>query len=93
MRIIWSNKSLADIENIFNYIKLDNKKKAGEFILEIREKINLLKDFPEIGKCSALFNENNNIREFVLHKNYLVSYKVKKEEIQVLQVWQARKGM
>lgn len=91
MKIIWSNKSLADIENIFNYIKQDNNKKAKEFILEIREKINLLKDFPEIGKASLLFDENNNIREFVMHKNYLVSYRVLEKEIQVLQVWQARK--
>jgi toxin ParE1/3/4 len=87
MKITWSKRSILDIDNIFNYVKLDSYNNAKYFILEIKEKTSILSDFPELGKVSSVNRDCKNLREIVIHKNYIVTYLLKKEEIEIIHVW------
>ena len=49
--LIYSKSSLSDIENIKDFISSDSVSNANGFIKNIRERITLLKKYPEIGTC------------------------------------------
>ena len=49
VKLIYSNASLRDIENIKEFISTDSVSKANRFIKSIRERITLLKQHPEAG--------------------------------------------
>ncbi len=89
MKITWSKRSISDIDNIFNYIKKDSEINAKSFICEIRDKVSVLVNFPELGKPSPVNFEDKRFRELVIHKNYIVTYILKKEnkELEILHVW------
>jgi addiction module RelE/StbE family toxin len=94
MKITWSKRSLLDIGNIFNYIKKDSEKYAKDFISEIRDKVNILENFPEIGKVSIVSDQNKNLRELIINKNYIVTYylKIESDEVEIIQVWHTKRN-
>ena len=83
MRIVWSRRALSDLSRIANHIALDKPLAATEFALAVRDKVSRLRDFPLLGRTGAY----QDTRELVVHKNYLVTYRVRADEVQVLQVW------
>lgn len=85
MVVRWLNRALADLANITTYIERHNPEAARALAQSIREKTNRLALFPFLGRAS----ERPDIRELVVHKNYLVSYRIRRETIEVLQVWRA----
>jgi len=85
MVVRWLNRALRDLVNITAYIERDNPEAARALARSIREKTNRLASFPFLGRAS----ERRDIRELVVHKNYLVSYRIRPESIEVLQVWHA----
>jgi addiction module RelE/StbE family toxin len=92
-KIVWSRRSLLDIENIFTFISKDNESAAILFVKELKEKVKLLSSLPELGRLSpfnsgySVHSNGNELRELIIHKNYLVTYRVKDSQIQILQVW------
>ena len=82
VEIRWSIDALEDLESIASYIEQDSPEKANELVTEIFEKVEMLKDFPHIGR---IFSERNNerIRELI-HKNYRIVYEIKNNIIEIL---------
>lgn len=74
-RIVWRPIAEADLDNIVDYIAQDNPIKAGEFGQELRDKTFLLALHPKLGRTGRpglpAF-----VRELVVHRNYLVFYRV-----------------
>ena len=62
---------------------MDKPMAATEFVSAISEKVERLSEFPLMGRTGAY----QDTRELVVHRNYLVTYRVRADEVQVLQVW------
>ena len=82
MIVKWTKTALKNLESIADHIGQDNYERAKIFVQELREKTNSLKDFPNIGKAGRVFGT----RELVLHKNYMVIYRVKDNSVQITRV-------
>jgi len=83
MQVRWTKRALSDLARIVEYIALDKPAAAGKLAAEIREKTERLKDFPYMGRSSS----GMDLREFVVHRHYLVTYRIRPDWIEVLQVW------
>lgn len=79
----WSTRALRSLDNIGDHIARDNPDRARRFVQEVFQKIDDLASFPFLGRASEL----SDVRELVVDKHYLVSYRVRPEEVEVLQVW------
>lgn len=58
---------------------------AATFVAELRDKVALLERFPFLGRVGV----RDGTREFVVHRNYLVSCRVRADAVEVLQLWHA----
>ncbi len=85
MELRWLRRALGDLDRIAAYIAQDNPQAAHELVQAIREKTSHLFEFPFLGRAS----ERTDIRELVVHEHYLVSYRIRREAIEILQVWHA----
>ena len=83
MKVRWSRRALADLARIADRIALDKPLAADEFVRALRQKVERLSQFPLLGR-SGVYQDT---RELVAHKNYLVTYRLRGDEVQVLQVW------
>ena len=50
-RLIWTEPALQDLEQIADYIALDNVSAAKKLVCKVFEKADLLQDFPEMCPC------------------------------------------
>lgn len=82
MEIRWTRRALENLEQIAAYIGTDNPVRARTFVGEIKEKTELLRQFPALGRPGRV----PGTRELVVHENYVVPYRVKDGVIQVLRV-------
>lgn len=85
MKIIYSLQAKQQLYSIKEYISVDNKKTAIEYLSKIKNKIELLGHYPYIGKVNSTFNLNN-IRDFVVF-GYKIIYKINKENILILAIY------
>ncbi len=74
--------ALDDLESIASYIEQDSPEKADNLVSGIFEKVDMLKNFPHLGR---IFSERNDdrIRE-IIYKNYRIVYEIKNEIIEIL---------
>ena len=79
----WSRRALADLDRIARRIAADKPLAAAEFVAGVRTSVERLTIFPMLGRAGALVDT----RELVAHRNYLVTYRLRGDEVQLLQVW------
>lgn len=86
VEIKWTNHAILDLKDIFDYIAKDSKKYAYHQTQKIREKTNLLKKTPRIGKNVPELKRDD-IRELI-EGNYRIIYKIKNiERIDIVSVF------
>lgn len=85
MKIIYSKQAKDQLYSIKEYIAQDNKVVAIEYLSRIKHKIEMLKDYPYIGKINTTFNMEY-IREFVVF-GYKVIYKINKKSLTILAIY------
>ncbi len=85
MVVKWLTRALNDLATITAYIERDNPDAARRLAQDIREQTKRLAAFPFMGRAS----DRQDVRELVAHKNYLVSYRIRRDTIEILQVWHA----
>ncbi len=68
-----------------DYIAQDNPKAATKLLKQIRTSVKLLQRHPFMGRRT----EFEGVRELVVHANYLVSYRVSSDTVEILQLWHA----
>ena len=78
----WTRKALENLDQIAAYIAQDNPARASSFIGEIKEKTELLAQFPALGRPGRV----PGTRELVVHENYVVPYRVKGDTVQIIRV-------
>lgn len=78
----WSRRALTDIARIVDYIARDKPGAAQELAIAIRAQAEHLRLHPYLGRESL-----PGVRELIVHRNYLLSYRIKPGRIEILQVW------
>lgn len=85
MRIRWIDLATRKLLQVGEYIAQDNPKAATKLLKQIRQTVKLLQRNPFMGRRT----EFKGVRELVVHANYLVSYRVSNDTVEILQVWHA----
>lgn len=77
----------TDLDNIVDYIAQDNLTRAEEFGQELRAKVLLLAQYPELGRKRRPGMQDW-LRELIVHKNYIIFYRVLDEShtVEILRV-------
>lgn len=81
-KIIWSLKSVKNLDEISEYISKDSPLYAPVFIQKIINSVERLKEFPKSGRIVPEFN-NKNIREVIFH-NYRIVYRIKNNYVEIV---------
>ena len=85
MKIVWTRRALHDLGRIADHIAFDNPSAASRLVEDISTKAMNLERFPLIGRIGGY----QDTRELVVHRNYLLTYRVRSDQVQILQVWHA----
>ena len=79
----WLASALRSLDEIAGFIARDSPERARALAQEILERTEGLARFPFAGRAGELMD----VRELVVHRNHLVSYRLVGETVEVLQVW------
>ena len=92
--ITWRSMAADDLEGIVDYIAADNPLRAEEFGQELREKVLNLADHPKLGRKGRP-GLPAWVRELVVHRNYIVFYRVLEQSstVEILRVRHAAQQM
>jgi addiction module RelE/StbE family toxin len=84
-KIVWTEQSVFDLKDIFDYISKDSKRYAENQVRRIKEKTFILKTLPKSGRTVPELGINQ-IRELI-EWNYRIVYRlVNNEYIEILTV-------
>ena len=86
-QIIWSPRSLRDVESIRDYIAQDSPRIADLVVRRIVKSVERLEAFPESGRTVPERNDPE-IRE-VISKPYRVVYRSREGNVEVITVFRA----
>jgi addiction module RelE/StbE family toxin len=85
-RLEWRPLAEADLFEILEYIGLDNPDAALELVQMIHTKAEGLRSRPTLYRVGRM----RSTREMVVHRNYIVFYRVSDEAVTILRVKHAR---
>lgn len=86
MRIVYTDKSIADLTRLRDFITQWNPRSAGRIAKKLVVRIKHLKRFPEMGKPVAEAPDPNVIRDFFFGR-YIVRYAVHADVVAILRIW------
>ncbi len=78
-KIRWTNESEKWLQEIYNYIAQDNVNSAHEVVLGIFKKVQILKEFPQVGYLYKVVSEGE-IR-ILLYGHYRIAYLLRSEKM------------
>ena len=84
VKLQYSKPALTDLHNIFLYISNDSVRNAKRFIHALKERIKILKAYPEIGK--PVFPQRFPYIRQVLHKSYRIIYSYQTNSVIILAI-------
>ena len=82
MALKWTRTALRSLDEIAEYIHQENPNRATSFVVELRQSTARLTAFPGMGKAGRV----PGTRELVVHKNYLVIYRVREDAVEILRL-------
>lgn len=83
MKLKWTLGALVDLQRILDYIEKDNPQAAHTLAAGFKLTAEHLTRHPFIGRRGEL----EGTRELMLHRNYLLTYRVSSETVEILQIW------
>ncbi|MEZ9472390.1 type II toxin-antitoxin system RelE/ParE family toxin [Vibrio lentus] len=89
--VIWSEPALSDLNDIAEYIALENLAVAKQLVQNLFDKVARLVDFPESGRLSPEL-EHLNYREVVVNP-CRVFYKQEGDKVYILFVMRAERDL
>ena len=91
-KIIWSEQARDDLQAIVLFIAQDNPHVAENFAFKLMSKLDLLAEFPLMGRVVPEENDET-VREIVV-RPYRVIYKVlaDNQAVAILRVWHGARG-
>jgi plasmid stabilization system protein ParE len=89
LRVQWTKRADKKFDKIIDYLLVEwNEKVAKSFVKNVYDLIEILAEYPEIG---TLENEEKEIRGLTIVKQVNVFYKVKDDQLIVLNFFDNRK--
>lgn len=85
MRISWSDRSIADLTEIRDYIAKDSPSNAASFMAKIVDSVETLTDLPRRGRRVPEYPEVDDLRE-ILVGGYRILHLTRQEEVNVVTV-------
>jgi toxin ParE1/3/4 len=91
-KIIWSSQARDDLRDIVTFIAANNPPAAESFGFRLMAKVDMLEQFPEIGRIVPE-EQNENIRE-IISPPYRIIYRVLAENhvVAIARVWHSARG-
>lgn len=89
--VIWSEPALSDLNDIAEYIALENLVAAKQLVQNVFNKVERLADFPESGRLPPEL-EHLNYREVVVNP-CRVFYKQESDKVYILFVMRAERDL
>ncbi|MFH0975553.1 MAG: type II toxin-antitoxin system RelE/ParE family toxin [Spirochaetota bacterium] len=86
MKIIWTKEALERLIEIEDYISKDSPERAARFVDKIVDHAELLSNNPQLGRMVPE-TANSIIRELIF-KKYRIVYRLKKDTIEILTVFE-----
>lgn len=94
MRIEWSEQSRSDLRGILFYVGMDfGWRRAEEALADIRERAEMLKSFPNLGRVFVKDPELGITYRSLTAKLSKIVYFVDNETITIVTVWQSRQDI
>ena len=85
MKIIYSKQAKDQLYQIKEFISLDSKKIAVQYLSKIKKKLEILIAYPYIGTINPTMNSRN-IRDYSVF-GYKVIYKINSKSIAILTIY------
>lgn len=83
-QIVWLKKALLNLDEIAEYIAMDNSSAATQVVAAIELQVNLLLTQPAIGRPGRVLGT----RELVItNMPYLIPYRIKNNTVEILRVF------
>jgi len=83
MKLIWSTPALRDLQEVFEYIGMENKAAARHVVRHIKSSAALLQNTPLIGRRGS----REGTRELVISKYpYVLMYSVGRDRVEIERV-------
>ena len=90
MKLRWSSRALLDLQRLADRIAADGKALAATALAaEVHEATNLLAEQPLMGRAGR----RHDTREWIAHRNHLLVYRARGDEVHILQLWQAARQL
>ena len=84
MKLRWSSRALLDLQRLADRIAADGKPMAAAaFAAELFDAAKLLTAQPLMGRPGR----RHDTREWIAHRSHLLVYRVRGDEVQILQLW------
>ena len=84
MKLRWSSRALLDLQRLADRIAADGKPMAATaFAAELFDAAKLLAAQPLMGRPGR----RHDTREWIAHRSHLLVYRVRGDEVQILQLW------
>jgi addiction module RelE/StbE family toxin len=81
--VVWSTRAEESLEEIVDYISIDNIEAAMELARTIvHTSQSHVSSHPHMGRVGQV----KNTRELVVHKNYIVIYQIQQDAIEILDI-------
>lgn len=78
-QIIWTIQSAEDLENIHEYISKDSVKYARIQIIRIRDRVKILKKYPNSGRVVSELSDKS-LRE-IISGSFRIIYRIKTDSL------------
>jgi toxin ParE1/3/4 len=79
MALRWTRTALGAVDEIAGFIAKDNPRRAASFVLDLKDAVTKLQVHPGMGRAGRV----PGTRELVLHKNYIVTYRVRGDDLEI----------
>jgi len=90
LKIVWTKRADKSFDKIIVYLEIKwNTRVVKSFVKKTYDLLDILIEFPEIG---SIENEEKNIRGFTLIKQVNVFYKIKEDELIILNFFTNRQN-
>ena len=88
MNVRWTKRASKNLGSAIAYIEQNSPMAAKKFRKEMLDKVEILEAHPNIGRTMP---DSPGIRKLLVHENYHVSYRVRKNEIHIVTFRHARR--